>query len=111
MADNVRWILSQQPPGTRMVLWAHNGHIAVAGRGEEMRPMGFHLDKALGPDYLNFGFGFARGSFQAMRMRRGLQIMTVGAPKEESLDAALARGQFAGSGVLRTGGRDAAMRE
>ena len=27
MARNVQWILDRQPKGTRMVLWAHNGHV------------------------------------------------------------------------------------
>src|SRR5207249_3714438 len=28
MAINVQWIAAHQPTGTKMVLWAHNGHVA-----------------------------------------------------------------------------------
>jgi len=31
MARNVQWILDRQPKGTRMVLWAHNGHVCRPG--------------------------------------------------------------------------------
>jgi erythromycin esterase len=30
MADNVKWILDQNP-GAKIVLWAHNGHVAAGG--------------------------------------------------------------------------------
>ena len=30
MAENVKWILDQEPAGTKMMLWAHNGHVARA---------------------------------------------------------------------------------
>jgi erythromycin esterase len=89
MAENVLWILDQQP-GARMALWAHNGHITIDEQVMAGGSMGVHLRKALGPDYLTFGFAFDHGAFQAIEREKGLQAMTVGPAKEESLDAALA---------------------
>jgi len=89
MADNVRWYLAQEPPGTRMVLWAHNGHITFDPQTQADGAMGAHLRRALGPDYLAFGFAFDHGAFQAVEKAKGLHPMSVGPAKEESLDAAL----------------------
>jgi erythromycin esterase len=65
MAKNVRWILDNEPRGTRMVVWAHNGHVGVQG-SEPWVPMGAHLSKQLGKAYLPVGFVFDHGAFQAM---------------------------------------------
>lgn len=96
MADNTRWWL-ERDPGTRMVLWAHNGHVSMDDRVGAGEPMGRHLRRALGPAYLVFGFAFDRGAFQAIETGKGLHPMSVGAAKVESLDAALAS---AGMGIL-----------
>ncbi|MEV0195222.1 erythromycin esterase family protein [Nonomuraea sp. NPDC050691] len=56
MAESVQWHLSRSAPGTRMVLAAHNNHIQkhpVAYDGHlTTLPMGQHLDRALGEDYV-----------------------------------------------------------
>jgi erythromycin esterase len=64
MAGNIQWILDHQPVGTRMVVWAHNGHIA--NRLGEFVNMGSQLRKQLKASYLNVGFAFSHGSFQAI---------------------------------------------
>ena len=61
MADNVEWILNTHPAGTRIALWAHNGHISRRGDVQ----LGSHLSQRLGEAYLNVGFAFGRGAFQA----------------------------------------------
>lgn len=61
MADMVERLLSQEKPGTKMVLWAHNAHI------QNKEPwMGSHLAKRFGPKYYCIGFAFDEGSFQAI---------------------------------------------
>jgi erythromycin esterase-like protein len=91
MADNVKWILDQNP-GAKIVLWAHNGHVST---GDELGfyPMGAALRKMFGNEMVVFGFAFNQGSFQAIEMpfpsKRGLRNFTVG-PAEGSLDALLA---------------------
>jgi erythromycin esterase-like protein len=60
MAKNVEWIMAQNP-GAKVVLWAHNGHIA---RLHEK--MGWHLDERFGEDYLPVGFTAAGGRYRAV---------------------------------------------
>jgi erythromycin esterase len=66
MAENAGWLLDQAGGGARMMLWAHNGHVSrVPGA------MGWHLDSAFGTDYVNLGFLFGRGRFNAVEMSGG----------------------------------------
>jgi erythromycin esterase-like protein len=66
MADNVAWICEQQP-NSRIVLWAHNGHIV-----KENRAMGMHLAERFGDQYQAWAFATTRGVYQAMALRKGL---------------------------------------
>ncbi len=59
MADNIRWILDHEGAETKMVIWAHNLHVATH------TTMGNNLRKMLGDDMCVFGFAFNQGSFQA----------------------------------------------
>jgi len=59
MAENIRWIFDHEGPETKMVIWAHNLHIATH------TPMGKNLRKMFGNDMFVFGFVFNHGSFQA----------------------------------------------
>jgi erythromycin esterase-like protein len=88
MADNIRWIADQNP-GARLIVWAHNGHIAHGGP-PGYTPMGAHLRQAFGARYVNFGFAFNQGSFRAVEMGKGLHDFTVGPAPDGSLDATLA---------------------
>jgi erythromycin esterase len=62
MADNTAWLLDQTR--AKIVLWAHNAHIANTLAG--LTNMGSHLRKRYKQDYVNFGFVFGEGSFQAI---------------------------------------------
>lgn len=89
MAENIRWILDHEGPKTKMVVWAHNGHVATQdGR------MGRHLREALGADMIVFGFAFNEGGFQAVEMPIGMSLrvrsFTVGPAPAGSLDEVLA---------------------
>ncbi|HLX08860.1 MAG TPA: erythromycin esterase family protein [Thermoanaerobaculia bacterium] len=93
MADNAAWILAHEPAGTRMVVWAHNGHVNYAA-GSGYTPMGEHLRRAFGPDYLSIGFVFNQGAFQAIgRTARGggLQEFSLGPCPDGDLAAAFSR--------------------
>ena len=63
MADNVDWILEHTPPGTKIVLWAHNGHVS---RGPTYEPMGAVLSERHGDDQRIFGFAFHEGEYTAV---------------------------------------------
>jgi erythromycin esterase len=93
MAENVGWILEREGPGSKAVLWAHNGHVATASEGG-VEWMGSHLRRRFGAEMVVFGFAFNRGGFQAVEMPfpsvRGLRSFEVGPAPEGSLDATLA---------------------
>jgi erythromycin esterase-like protein len=88
MADNIKWILDQNP-GAKMVVWAHNGHVATGGFSYET--MGSALRRMYGREMVVFGFSFNQGSFQAIEQGRlVLQPFTVPPAPSGSLDATLA---------------------
>jgi len=62
MAGNIRWILDHEGKGSKMVIWAHNLHVATT------TTMGSELRKMFGNDMFVFGFAFNRGSFQASEL-------------------------------------------
>lgn len=93
MAENIRWILDHEGPGAKMVVWAHNGHVATQNQyGVEW--MGSHLRKSFGSEMVVFGFAFNQGGFQAVEMPfatgKGLRPFDVSPAPEGSLDATLA---------------------
>jgi erythromycin esterase len=89
MAENVKWILDNESSGSRIMLWAHNGHVSTlpVGAGE---PMGMALRRMYGKELVVCGFSFDRGSFQAIEKGKGLREFTVGPAIPGSLDSALA---------------------
>ena len=66
MAENVQWLMRQAGPGARMMLWAHNGHVASRSGW-----MGGALRTVYGADYVNLGFLFGTGSFNARGLEGG----------------------------------------
>jgi erythromycin esterase len=95
MADNIGWILAQQPPGTRMVVWGHNAHVNYGKERGVYTPMGEYLRRKLGSGYMSIGFLFDQGAFQAMRVGgqglMGLHEFSVGPSPIDSLAAAFHR--------------------
>ncbi len=68
MAENVKWILDQAP-GSKVVLWAHNGHVgrlAVYHDGS----MGYYLNEWYGKDH-HVVIGFAGGEGQYTALSHG----------------------------------------
>lgn len=64
MAENFTRLVNQQPIGTRVVVWAHNSHIATDSSGSFV-PIGSYLRQTYGPAYYALGLVFNQGSFQA----------------------------------------------
>lgn len=62
MADNMLWILGQQP-GSRAALWAHNSHVYNVGHPASM---GYYLKQALGAAYRSVGFVAYGGQYLAI---------------------------------------------
>ncbi len=92
MADNVKWILDHNP-NAKIVLWAHNGHVAAGGFQYET--MGAALRRMVGKEMVVFGFAFNQGSFQAIPQGGGaLKNFTVPPAPPGSLDATLAASEI-----------------
>jgi erythromycin esterase len=68
MAENIVYMLNRERPGTRIAVWAHNGHISTGGIFDG-KAMGAYLRQRLANEYYAFGFTFNDGSFQAMANR------------------------------------------
>jgi erythromycin esterase len=91
MADNVKWILDQEPAGTKIVLWAHNGHVHTGPNPGEPVPMGSHLRRMYGDEVVTLGFAFNQGSFRASVVgARRLDDFTVHPAAPDTLDGVLA---------------------
>lgn len=89
MAENVKWILDQEEPGTKIMLWAHDGHIA--GDAQGYRPMGAHLHEIFGGQAVLCGFVFQEGGFRAGDIDGdALRDFTVGPQPQGSLGATFA---------------------
>lgn len=63
MAENLDWILAHSPKGTKVVTWAHNGH--VSKDFPHFKSMGMFLNKRHGDDMIVFGFAFHEGTYTA----------------------------------------------
>lgn len=79
-AANVAWILKQNPDA-KIVLWAHNGHIA-----KQPMAMGSYLDETFGSKHLAIGFATGSGEYQAMG-NGGLGVHPLKAPPAGSVES------------------------
>jgi erythromycin esterase-like protein len=61
MAENVKWILDQAGPDSKIILWAHNWHVS---RFDQW--MGSHLAKMYGDKYRVLGFSTSTGEYTAV---------------------------------------------
>ncbi|MFC2146363.1 erythromycin esterase family protein [Acidobacteriota bacterium] len=87
MADNVLWLLKQGGETRRIILWAHNFHIArnpldMIGNTrmpstKGFVPLGYHLREAIGDKLYSIGFSFYKSNY------KGLQ-----SAEEDMIDAA-----------------------
>ncbi|MGW7521065.1 erythromycin esterase family protein [Streptomyces sp. NPDC054796] len=104
MAGSVRWHLDHAEPGTRIVLAAHNAHImkepvSFSGHLTGL-PMGQHLHRALGDDYVALALTSVTGDTAEMRRDESARFGFVvedtplGDPEPGSIESA-----FAGAGL------------
>lgn len=64
MAENCEWIYNYENKN-KMVIWAHNLHIAKNITKDNNLPMGYYLNKKFSEDYYAMGFDFNKGDFRA----------------------------------------------
>ncbi|MFB9907045.1 erythromycin esterase family protein [Allokutzneria oryzae] len=88
MAEAVQRILDAEEPGTRVMLWAHNGHLA-RGVGTSL---GSHLADRYRRQYYVLGFAAYEGGFQALRFPGGkLTELVLGPARPGSVEWQLSR--------------------
>ncbi len=94
MAWATLWILDQEIPNQKVILWAHNLHVAKSSFRmpgfveDELTPMGVYLSKELGDAYVVIGGTFGTGSYPA-DLPPGERVFEPAA--EDVMDGALAR--------------------
>jgi len=94
MAENVVWWNETFAPGSKMVLWAHNAHIARVRNW-----MGDHLARHYGHSYLNVAQTFGTGDFNAVRLvptDTSLRSNSITGYRDESIESV-----FLGTGMPR----------
>ncbi|OAR27555.1 erythromycin esterase [Streptomyces sp. ERV7] len=94
MAENTVWW--QRQTGHRMLLSAHNGHVAYAPTltAEYPKLQGAYIRDAVGAAYMNIGFTFGQGSFNALDLNdpaEPIREFTVGPPGPGSNEEVLER--------------------
>jgi len=72
MADNVKWLAEEVFPDEKIVLWAHNAHIAAGSYAQDFLPMGQHLRDTFGDKLRTLGFAFDRGEVLAIPIKNGV---------------------------------------
>lgn len=82
MAANVKWLLDQNPD-SRIVLWAHNGHVA-----RSPHCMGAYLEKSFPGEMIVIGFATGYGRYQAIG-NQGLGDHPLLPPPPQSLESHL----------------------
>lgn len=98
MADNLIWLADTVYAGKKIIVWAHNGHIANTMGNSEGKgaledfyntfiPMGAKLKKHYGNNVYALGFSGAAGKYMDYV---SLKIVDVPAPAAGSIEAALA---------------------
>jgi erythromycin esterase len=81
MAENLAWLLEQQGPNARAVVWAHNGHVGtVPYVGHEYPSMGMRLRERFGSSLRVIGFEFYSGSFNATAGRLSVNTVSAATP-------------------------------
>lgn len=85
MAENVAWLLSRAPSGSKIILWAHNSHVSRRDGA-----MGSYLTTRYGTDYANVAFALHEGSYTAAAAR-GLSAIPAMPSQPGSLEWALHR--------------------
>jgi erythromycin esterase len=102
MAENVRKRMESSPPGTRIVVWAHNYHLEIGletAAISDIPNMGAYLKQWYGNRYYSLGLEFNRGAYLA---REGLPEFRLGDFKtglfESSREGSLPH-QFATAGM------------
>ena len=88
MAENTTWWLDTLGKESRIILWAHNGHVAARWDGVGWIPLGEHLRKEYGEDLVTVGFSTSRGTFYAFNEEMdAFGVLTIPEPVPSSYES------------------------
>ena len=84
MAENIAWLHERREAGRKLVVWAHNGHIASWGwwrHGPDpfevpFTWMGRDLRQRYGEQYMPLGFSFYEGAHSAIPITKDIEILS-----------------------------------
>ena len=74
MAGNSEWIYNYESKN-KMIIWAHNLHIAKDAAKNNNLPMGYYLAQKFPNDYYAMGFGFSSGKLKAYNKEQGKSMI------------------------------------
>lgn len=72
MSENIRWLQAQRGPGARVVVWAHDSHIARSDHADNRfnyhngASMGKYLSRLYGGQYRAYGLFTGEGQYSAV---------------------------------------------
>jgi erythromycin esterase len=91
MAENALWMREHRSATGRIILWAHNGHVAEVTNEFAKRPMGALLRSAAGDDYVAIGTLAGGGSFIGWTPPPNVAVRRTFAPLREGMYETLFR--------------------
>ncbi|WP_432411208.1 erythromycin esterase family protein [Rasiella sp. SM2506] len=83
-ARNIIWVNNLFPEDSKLVLWAHNGHVAKTSPLFNYDVLGSYLKRWYGDGYVAIGFTFNQGDFGAFA-NNSFQKITMAAVTENSI--------------------------
>ena len=92
-AQNLKWIMDQEPPSSKMIVWAHNSHVSnFTIEGYEF--MGSHMKKWYEEKIKIFGVFFNQGGFTAFDSgdpSTAIHPFSVGPAPDETLESKMVK--------------------
>jgi len=95
MAENVAWWLDILGENTKMIIWAHNGHVATSWPEAGWVPLGQNLSNRFREAFLSIGFSTCSGTFFAFNSQvNALGSLPIPEPAPDSYESV-----FCGTGI------------
>lgn len=91
-AENIQWVLDYEGDSSKVIVWAHNSHVANAAP-KDYDVMGKHLKELYGDQLKIFGFFFNQGEFWALDVdlpSKGMDSFLLGPSPKGTLEYTLA---------------------
>jgi erythromycin esterase len=88
MAENLTWWLDTLGEDTKIIVWAHNGHVAASWPEAGLVPLGQNLSNRYRDDFVSIGFSTCAGSFFTFNSEiRALDSLSLPEPESNSYES------------------------